>query len=237
MARSAGLVKRLFIPPKIPVKYDIRYKPSFATAFVTLNPGESMTAESGAMASMDSALAVTTSFSGGLIPALLRKFFGGESLFVNTFKNTSQRAQQVVLTQSTTGDMTVLELKGKALCLQPGAYVGHSGNVNLGVHWAGFASFFAGEGLFKLVVSGNGIVFIGAYGGLSKRHISGDFVVDTGHLVAYEPSLKMNIKLAGGLIGSVTSGEGLVNRISGNGAIYLQSRSIDGLVRFLRPKF
>jgi uncharacterized protein (TIGR00266 family) len=219
------------------VKYDIRYKPAFATAFVTLNPGESITAEAGAMASMDGGLTVTTAFSGGLIPALLRKFFGGESLFVNTFKNTSQRSQELVLTQSTSGDMTALELKGKTFCLQPGAYVGHVGDVNLGVHWAGFASFFAGEGLFKLMVSGNGLVLIGAYGGLTKRHVSQEFIVDSGHLVAYEPSLKMNIKLAGGLVGSVTSGEGLVNRISGNGEIYLQSRSIDGLVRFLRPKF
>jgi uncharacterized protein (TIGR00266 family) len=218
------------------VKYDIRYKPAFATAFITLNPGESITAESGAMASMDSLLSVITSFSGGLIPALLRKFLGGESLFVNTFKNTSQRSQELVLTQSTTGDMTVLELQGKSLCLQPGAYVGHSGNVNLGVHWAGFASFIAGEGLFKLVVSGQGIVFIGSYGGITKRRVNGDYIVDSGHLVAYEPQLKMNIKLAGGLIGSVTSGEGLVNRITGNGEIYLQSRSVGGLVRFLKPK-
>lgn len=226
-----------FHPTSFTVKYDIRYKPAFATAFVTLNPGESFVAESGAMASMDSQLSVSTAFSGGLIPALLRKFLGGESLFVNTFKNTSQRPQELVLTQSNTGDMTVLELRGNALCLQPGAYVGHSGNINLGVHWAGFASFIAGEGLFKLVVSGNGIVFIGAYGGLSKRRVNGDFIVDSGHLVAYEPSLKMNIKMAGGLVGSVTSGEGLVNRITGNGEIYLQSRSIGGLVKFLRPKF
>ena len=44
------------------------------------------------------------------------------------------------------------------------------------------------------------------------------------------------LALAGGLVGSMTSGEGLVNRLSGQGEIYLQSRSIDGLVRFLRTK-
>ena len=104
------------------------------------------------------------------------------------------------------------------------------------MHWAGFASFFAGEGLFKLKVGGNGIVFIGAYGGLSQHQVKNDYIVDSGHLVAYDPSLKMNIKLAGGLLGSVTSGEGLVNRITGNGEIYMQSRSISGLVSFLRPK-
>jgi uncharacterized protein (AIM24 family) len=46
----------------------------------------------------------------------------------------------------------------------------------------------------------------------------------------------MNIQLAGGLMGSITSGEGLVNRMTGQGKIYLQSRSIGGLVNFLRPR-
>lgn len=61
-------------------------------------------------------------------------------------------------------------------------------------------------------------------------------MVDSGHLVAYEPQIKMSTKLAGGLVGSVTSGEGIVNKLSGQGEIYLQSRSVDGLVRYLRPK-
>lgn len=219
------------------MKYEIRYKPSFATAFITLEPGENLIAEAGAMASMDAGIVVETSFSGGFLPALLRKFLGGESLFVNTFKNQTQRNLQVVLTQSTTGDMEWVELKNKKLCLQPGAYIAHSGRINLGVHWAGFASFFAREGLFKLLLSGQGAVLIGAYGGMSKRRVRGEFIVDSGHLVAYESTIKMNIKLAGGLVGSVTSGEGLVNRLVGNGDIYLQSRSVSGLVRFLRSKF
>ena len=46
----------------------------------------------------------------------------------------------------------------------------------------------------------------------------------------------MSIGLSGGLISSLTSGEGLVYRLKGNGVIYLQSRSIEGLVQFLSPK-
>ncbi|MGI0492770.1 TIGR00266 family protein [Alkalinema pantanalense CENA528] len=218
------------------MKYDIRYKPTFATVFITLNPGERLVAEAGAMASMDGGVTIATSFSGGLIPALLKTFLGGESLFINTFSNPTQKPCQVVLTQSTIGDVTCIELKNRELCLQPGAYIAHAGNVHLGVHWAGFSSWLAGEGLFKLKVGGNGIVFLGAYGGLSKRQVNGEYIVDSGHLVAYDPSIKMNIKLAGGLIGSVTSGEGLVNRLTGKGEVYLQSRSISGLVGFLRSK-
>lgn len=218
------------------MKYDVRYKPTFATVFVMLQPGEKIVAEAGAMASMDGGVELTTQFSGGFIPALLKAFLGGESMFINTFRNQSLIPKQVVLTQSTIGDITCLELNDKELCLQPGAYIGHAGNINLTVGWAGFSSWIAGEGLFKLKISGRGIVFIGAYGGLSKRTVNQEFIVDTGHLVAYDPSLKMNIKLSGGLFGSITSGEGLVNKITGNGEIYLQSRSVDGIVRFLRPK-
>ena len=71
------------------MKYEIRYKPAFASIFVILNPGDSLTAEAGAMTSMDAKLSVKTEFSGGLISGLLKKFLGGESLFVNIFTNNS----------------------------------------------------------------------------------------------------------------------------------------------------
>ena len=218
------------------MNYQIRYKPAFAAIFVTLNPGESITAEAGAMTSMDAQLSMNTQFSGGLIPGLLKKFFGGESLFVNVFTNETQQPLTLVLTQSTIGDLESIDLSQGEICLQPGAYIAHTPGVKMGVQWAGFASLFAGEGLFKLKLSGQGRAFFGAYGGITKKSIHGEFVVDSGHLVAYEPQIRMNIRLAGGLVGSVTSREGLVNRLSGQGEIYLQSRSVDGLVRYLRPK-
>ena len=59
------------------MKYDIRYRPAFATIFVTLQPGEKITAEAGAMVSMDADVSLTTEFSGGFFSALIRKFFGG----------------------------------------------------------------------------------------------------------------------------------------------------------------
>ncbi len=218
------------------MKYEIRYKPAFATVFLTLNPGDRITAEADAMASMSSATTMDTKFSGGLIPGLLKAFLGGESLFVNTFSNSTQQPQQIVLTQSTIGDIEVVELKGNSICFQPGAFIACTPGVNMGVQWAGLASWISGEGLFKLKLSGKGLVFFGAYGGLTKRRVNGEFVVDTGHLVAYEPSIQMNVKMSGGLLGSVTSGEGLVNKLTGNGLIYLQSRSLDGLAKFVRPR-
>ncbi len=219
------------------MKFEIRYKPAFSTIFITLEPGEKITAEAGAMVSMDTDVSVKTTFSGGFFSAFLKKIFGGESLFVNTFINQTQFPRQIVLSQATPGDIVAVELSGKQqLCFQPGAYIASTPNVKLGVRWAGFASGFAGEGLFKLKVNGTGTVFFGAYGGISQQYLTQDLIVDNGHLVAYEAGIKMGIGLAGGLIGSVTSGEGFINKLQGKGVIYLQSRSVNGLVKFLSPK-
>ena len=60
------------------MQFDIRYKPAFATIFITLEPGEKITAEAGGMVSMDADLSVKTTFSGGFFSGFLKKFFGGE---------------------------------------------------------------------------------------------------------------------------------------------------------------
>jgi uncharacterized protein (TIGR00266 family) len=219
--------------------YEIRYQPTFAAIFVTLEPQDKLTVEAGGMVSMDADLTMTTEFSGGFFQGLVRKFLGGESLFVNVFTNNTNRNLNLVLTQSVIGDIACInlaDLPQQKIYFQPGAYIASTLGAHLGVRWAGFASWIAGEGLFKLELSGKGLVFFGAYGGLSTKQIVGEFIVDSGHLVAYEPHITMKVGLSSGLVGSVTSGEGLVNRLSGNGTIYLQSRSVGGLVKFLRPK-
>ncbi|NEO25977.1 MAG: TIGR00266 family protein, partial [Kamptonema sp. SIO4C4] len=207
------------------MKYEIRYKPAFAALFITLEPGEKITAEAGAMTSMDAQITMTTEFSGGFLQALLRKFLGGESLFVNVFKNQTNQPLTLVLGQAIIGDIEPLDLPPNGICFQPGAYIAHTSGVKMGVQWAGLASFFSGEGLFKLRLRGKGRVFFGAYGGISEKRVRGAFIVDTSHLVAYDPAIKMSLGLSGGLLSSFTSGEGLVNRLKGNGKIYLQSRS------------
>lgn len=219
------------------MQYEIRYKPSFSTLFVTLEPGQTITAEAGAMTGMDAKLSMKTEFSGGFFSGLIKKFFGGESLFVNHFINNTKEPLEVVLSQSIIGDIVAVKLeRGRQLNFQPGAYIASTDGVKLGVGWAGFASWFAREGLFKLKVEGPGLVFFGAYGGITEKEITREIIVDNGHLVAYEPGVKMSVSMAGGIVGSITSGEGFVNRIKGSGKIYLQSRSIDGIVKFLSPK-
>jgi uncharacterized protein (TIGR00266 family) len=102
--------------------------------------------------------------------------------------------------------------------------------------WAGFASLIGREGLFKLIVFGTGTVWYGAYGALLDKAVDGEFIVDTSHLVTYEPQLTLKVQLAGGIFGSFFGGEGLVTRVNGKGNIVIQTRSLDGLKSWLNPR-
>jgi uncharacterized protein (TIGR00266 family) len=215
------------------MELTIEGKPAFAYVVAELAPGESITAESDAMASMDSSLQHKVSFNGGFFPGLLKKFLGGESLFVNHYTNTANAPKKIVFTQNTPGDMRVMELSGNKFYLQPGAYICSSPGVKLGLAWAGIASFFGGEGLFRLVVSGQGKVVFGAYGGIIEKQVEGEYLVDTSHLVGYEPQMSVSLQLAGGVFSSFFGGEGLVMKVKGSGKVYIQSRSVDGLAGWI----
>jgi uncharacterized protein (TIGR00266 family) len=206
---------------------EIRNKPSFANIHLKLSPGDQIIAEADAMASMSSAVEIKTMWSGGFSRAVLKRIFGGESMFVNVFSTQSEG--ELVLTQPFPGDIECIELKGNTLYLQPGAFLACEQGVRLGLGWAGIKMLVAREGLFRLKVSGNGKVWFGAYGGIFEREIEDEYVVDSGHLVAYEPSIKVRIGMAGGVFSSVFSGEGLITRVNGPGRIYMQSRSFGGL--------
>jgi uncharacterized protein (TIGR00266 family) len=206
---------------------EIRNKPSFANVLVKLSAGDSIIAEADAMASMSSSVNIKTKWSGGPMKAIARRIFGGESMFVNVFS--TDTAGEVVLTQPFPGDIVCLELNNTTMYLQPGAFLACEPTVKLGMGWAGFKMLIAREGLFRLRVSGMGKVWFGAYGGIFTRDIDEEFTVDSGHLVAYEPTIKIRVGMAGSMLTSLMSGEGLVTKVSGPGKIYMQSRSFGGL--------
>lgn len=210
---------------------EIRSRPAFAHLMVRLNPGESVTAEAGAMASMSAWTRLTARWNGGFFGAIMRRIFGGETLFVNDVAcpEGSPGPAEVILTQSTPGDMVELTLDGNTLFLQSGAFIAATNGVTLGVAWAGIASLLGGEGLFRLKVSGRGKVWIGGYGAITPRQIDQELIVDSGHLIAYEPTVQIRSGLAGGIFSSFFGGEGIVMRITGPGRIYLQTRSLEGL--------
>ena len=210
--------------------------PRFSHIHVDLEPGEVVRAEADAMSSMDADLDMTARFNGGFFSGLLKAFLGGESLFVNDFQNNTSGTRRVTLVQGTPGQINEVQLNGEEICLQPGAYVASTTGLKLGVKWAGIRSWFAREGLFKLSVKGQGTLWYGAYGGLIEMHIDGEHIIDTAHLVAYEPQMQLRVQLAGGLFSSFFGGEGFVTRVVGKGKIIVQTRSLSGLASWLNPR-
>lgn len=219
------------------MKSDIKGSQAFSYIDIQLAPGETIITESDAMSSMDAALDLNAKFNGGVIKGLLRKYLGGESLFINHFTNNTQRECRMTLVQSTPGEVRSRRLDGDSFYLQPGAFLACTPGVIMGLEFAGFVSFIAREGLFRLKMSGTGEVFYGAYGALLERDIDGEYIVDSSHLVAYEPGITLKLQLAGGIFSSFFGGEGLVTRVQGKGKIIIQSRSISGLAGWLNPKF
>jgi uncharacterized protein (TIGR00266 family) len=210
---------------------EINARPSFAHLRVRLDPGETIIAESGAMASMSGHTQLTAQWNGGFINALIRRYLGGESLFVNEVACPAgaPAPAEIVITQPTPGDIMELKLNGTSMCLQKGAFIAATTGVILGVAWAGFASWIGGEGLFRLKVSGNGSVWFGGYGAIVSREITEELIVDSGHLIAYEPTVSLSARLSGGIFSSFFGGEGLVTALRGPGRVYLQTRAIQGL--------
>ncbi|BDD07082.1 TIGR00266 family protein [Aureibacter tunicatorum] len=219
------------------MKITLNGQPAFAYVDIDIAPGETLIAESDAMASMSTRIGVEPKLNGGFFKGIARKFLGGESLFVNHFNNASSEPQRLTITQGVPGDMIVKELNDEKIYLQPGAYICSTPDVNIGIEYAGLNSFIAKEGLFRLVASGTGTIVYGAYGGLIEKQVTGEFIVDTSHLVSYEPQLKLKTQLSGSLISSLTSGEGFVTRIEGTGKIVIQTRSLTGLASWVNRFF
>lgn len=219
------------------MKAEIKGEQAFSYVDIELEPGDAIITESDAMSSMDAAIDLAASFNGGFVKGLLRKYLGSESLFISRFSNNTDTPRRLTIVQPTPGQVRKLTLDDSEFNLQPGAFIACTEGVKLGLRWAGFVSWIAREGLFKLQVTGSGDVFYGAYGALLDKEIDGEYIVDTSHLVAYGPGISLKLQLAGGIFSSFFGGEGLVTRVQGKGKIVIQSRSISGLAGWLNPKF
>jgi uncharacterized protein (TIGR00266 family) len=218
------------------MKAEIRGSDAFAYIDVELDPGEGITAEPDAMSSMSADLDLKARFNGGFFTGLMRKWLGGESLFISHFSNNTNGPRRLTLVQPTPGSIRMRELANDCFFLQPGAYLASTDGLKIGVGFAGFVSWIAGEGLFRIVVRGSGKLWYGAYGALLDKEIDGEYIVDTSHLVAYPPGITLKLQLAGGLFSSFFGGEGLVTRIVGRGRIVIQTRSVSGLASWINPK-
>jgi uncharacterized protein (TIGR00266 family) len=218
------------------MKYEIKYKPSYSMLVVTLEQGETITAESGAMTYMDPNIEVHTrkrekSFLGSLSLAIV----GRQSFWVNDYTAT-QGQGEAGFVSAPVGDIEMLEIKpGQGYVIQKSAYVASTQDVDLDIKWEGFTKGLFGQGLFMIKVKGNGSLFINTFGAIDKHTLKPGqtLTVDNFHLVAFSDTCTYKVTKFGGLKETILGGEGLVTQITGPGDIYIQTKNLKEFVDWL----
>ncbi|MDJ0899170.1 MAG: TIGR00266 family protein [Xenococcus sp. MO_188.B8] len=210
------------------MKVELLQQPDSAIACVTLDAGEEVIAEAGAMVAMDASVSASTTLrqgrSGGIFGSVGR-VLGGESLFLSVFRS-SKAGDEVWLAPKLVGDLLVYQMQGQDLIVQSGSYLACSSSVNIDLGFQGFQSFFSGESIFWLTISGYGTAIITSFGGIYEIDVDGEYIVDTGHIVAFERSLNFSINKAGSSwLGAFLGREGLICHFRGQGKVYCQTHN------------
>jgi uncharacterized protein (TIGR00266 family) len=205
---------------------------------VTLDPGETVLAEAGAMMYMQDGISMNTTLDpnqqgGGLLGKIMagaKRALSGDSFFVTTFTNTGRQRQDVAFTSPYPGKIYPIDLrqwrgriiaqKDSFLCAARGINVSIAFSKRLG------AGFFGGEGFILQRIEGDGLTFLHASGTLHEITLRGGETlrVDTGCLVAMEESVDYDIEIVPGVKTALFGGEGLFfAKMTGPGRVILQT--------------
>lgn len=199
----------------------------FQAVVVTLDPGEGVRAEPGAMMWIEEEVEMDTSTGGGLLAGLKRKI-GGESFFITTFTNHGTRRAQVAFAADYPGKILPVDLgRGDILC-QRDAYLCSAKGVDVTVAFAKRlgAGFFGGEGFILQKLHGDGLAFIHAGGHIIERELApGERLrVDTGCIVGFEDTVDYDIQMIKGVKTMLFGGEGLFYAtLRGPGKCWIQT--------------
>jgi uncharacterized protein (TIGR00266 family) len=208
--------------------WEVLHPGSFALARVVLQAEQSFHAEAGAMVSMSANIELQSEMKGGVFGALKRAV-GGESAFVSTF-TARGGAGEVTLAPGTPGAVVGIEMNNQTFFVQSGSYLAGDTSLVVDTKFGGAKSFFGGEGLFLIQVAGSGLLLVASFGAIhSKTLQAGErYVIDTGHLVAWEAQMQYQIRKASaaGFLSTLKSGEGLVAEFQGPGEILMQTRNL-----------
>ena len=232
------------IPPPISgrLAHDIDFKiigTEMQFVEVDLDPGESAVAEAGSMMYMTPGIEMETIFGDGSQPrsgvmgALLgagKRLITGESLFMTVFTNGGQGKQQVAFAAPYPGKILAMDLHqlGGTLICQKDAFLCAARGVSIGIAFQRKigVGLFGGEGFIMQRLDGDGLCFVHAGGMVHPLELrAGETLrVDTGCLVALQPSVSYDIQFVGRVKTALFGGEGLFYaNLTGPGRVWLQS--------------
>ncbi len=205
---------------------------------IELDPMETVIAEAGTMMYLEEGITFETKMGDGSQPdqgmwgklkQAGKRALAQESIFLTHFTNSGGGRQKAAFAASYPGKIVPLDLaqlggrviaqKESFLCAAMGTSIGIAFNKRLG------SGLFGGEGFILQDIRGDGMVFVHAGGTIVEKRLMGETLrIDTGCIVAFEPTIEYNIERAGNLKSMVFGGEGLfLATLRGTGTVYLQS--------------
>ena len=206
---------------------------------IELDPAEAVVGEAGAMMYIEDGIQMQTVFGdgsqqqGGFMGALLgagKRLLTGESLFMTVFHNQGQVKRKAAFAAPYPGKIVALHLKdlGGHLLAQKDSFLCAAKGVALGIAFTRRfgAGLFGGEGFILQKLEGDGWCFLNAGGTLEERTLAAgeSLRVDTGCIVAMQPTIDYDIQVAGGVKTVLFGGEGLFFAVlRGPGKVWLQS--------------
>ncbi|MDR3566054.1 MAG: TIGR00266 family protein [Negativicutes bacterium] len=206
---------------------------------VELDSGESVVAEAGALMYKDATVQMDTLFgdgsakSSGFFDKLLvagKRVLSGESMFITVFTQQGSGKGKVAFAAPYPGNIIPVHLPqvGGTLICQKDSFLCAAKGVSIGVFFQRkiLTGLFGGDGFIMQKLEGDGHVFLHAGGTIVERQLQpGEVVhVNTGCVVAIEPTVQFDIEQAGNIKSALFGGEGLFFAVlRGPGKIWLQS--------------
>lgn len=197
---------------------------------VTLNKGEKVYTQSGGMTWQTQGIKMSTNARGGVMRSLGR-MFTGESIFMSSYESEIDGAK-VAFAATVPGDILAINMSEKpdGMILQKGAFLCAEEDIDVKVAFTKkfSAGLFGGEGFILQKATGKGMMFLEVDGDpVIKELKAGEILkVDTGNVVAFEPSVSYEIETVKGLGNIFLGGEGLfLTKLVGPGKVIIQSQN------------
>lgn len=207
------------------MKYEITGS-SLPVVVVTLDKGETIHSERGAMSWMSDGLEMKTNAGGGIGKAFSR-MFSGESIFQNTY-TASKDGDFIAFASSFPGEILAFDVSEGTIIAQKTAFLAREESVNMSIHFQKkFGSgFFGGEGFIMQKFEGKGMIFLEIDGSIKEYDLAPgeSIILDTGYLAAMTETVKMDVVTVKGVSNVLFGGEGLFNtKVTGPGHIWVQT--------------
>lgn len=195
---------------------------------IEMAPGEGIRAEAGAMLFMEEGVDMHTAV-GGLFGGI-KRIVAGERFFVTTFVNEAGIKRRAGFAAPYPGKIIALDLKqlGGIFYCQKESFLCAARGIDIGIAFSKKlgAGLFGGEGFILQKLTGDGLAFIHAGGGVIAKTLSpGETIrIDTGCLVAFASTVTYDIQFVGGFRNALFGGEGMfLAKLTGPGQIFLQT--------------